>query len=291
MKIGHFEFKEPVPDIKESHVLAVLRPWIDVGGVGTLSLSRLERHLRAKEIGRLESPGRFYDFTRYRPRSLMNEGKREFNVPNTIIRHAKMSEGPDLLLVHLLEPHLYGEEYVETMLEVFEYLGVKKYSLVGAMYDMVPHTRPLIVSGVGVGSSIDEENLRMNVKTSNYEGPTTITYLIGQGAAKKGMDTRIYVVHLPQYFQVEEDLSGTARLVEILCRQYNLPDRLIESDRGKDQYQSLQKMFEEESEVSNLLQRLEEKYDKDNQESEISLGPLSQDIEEFLKSFDEGLSS
>ena len=291
MKIGHFEFNEPVPDIKESHVLAVLRPWIDVGGVGTLSLSRLERHLRAKEIGRLESPGRFYDFTRYRPRSLMNEGKREFNVPNTIIRHAQMSEGPDLLLVHLLEPHLYGEEYVETMLEVFEYLGVKKYSLVGAMYDMVPHTRPLIVSGVGVGSSIDEENLRMNVKTSNYEGPTTITYLIGQGAAKKGMDTRIYVVHLPQYFQVEEDLSGTARLVEILCRQYNLPDRLIESDRGKDQYQSLRKMFEEESEVSNLLQRLEEKYDKDNQESEISLGPLSQDIEEFLKSFDEGLSS
>ena len=291
MKIGHFEFNEPVPDIKESHVLAVLRPWIDVGGVGTLSLSRLERHLRAKEIGRLESPGRFYDFTRYRPRSLMNEGKREFNVPNTIIRHAQMSEGPDILLVHLLEPHLYGEEYVETMLEVFEYLGVKKYSLVGAMYDMVPHTRPLIVSGVGVGSSIDEENLRMNVKTSNYEGPTTITYLIGQGAAKKGMDTRIYVVHLPQYFQVEEDLSGTARLVEILCRQYNLPDRLIESDRGKDQYQSLQKMFEEESEVSNLLQRLEEKYDKDNQESEISLGPLSQDIEEFLKSFDEGLSS
>ena len=291
MKIGHFEFSEPIPDIKESHVLAVLRPWIDVGGVGTLSLSRLERHLRAKEIGRLESPGRFYDFTRYRPRSLMNEGKREFNVPNTIIRYAQMSEGPDLLLVHLLEPHLYGEEYVETMLEVFEYLGVKKYSLVGAMYDMVPHTRPLIVSGVGVGSSIDEENLRMNVKTSNYEGPTTITYLIGQGAAKKGMDTRIYVVHLPQYFQVEEDLSGTARLVEILCRQYNLPDRLIESDRGKDQYQSLQKMFEEESEVSNLLQRLEEKYDKDNQESEISLGPLSQDIEEFLKSFDEGLSS
>ena len=291
MKIGLFEFNEPIPDIKESHVLAVLRPWIDVGGVGTLSLSRLERHLRAKEIGRLESPGRFYDFTRYRPRSLMNEGKREFNVPNTIIRHAQMSEGPDLLLVHLLEPHLYGEEYVETMLEVFEYLGVKKYSLIGAMYDMVPHTRPLIVSGVGVGSSVDEENLYMNVKTSNYEGPTAITYLIGQSAAKKGLDTRIYVVHLPQYFQVEEDLSGTARLVEILCRLYNLPDRLIESDRGKDQYQSLQKRFEEESEVSSLLQRLEEKYAQDNQASEISLGPLSQDIEEFLKGFDEDLSS
>ena len=75
--------------------------------------------------------------------------------------------------------------------------------------------------------------------------------------------------------------------MEIMCRLYSLPDRLIESDRGRDQYESLQKMFEEESEVSNLLLRLEEKYDKDNQESDISLGPLSQDIEEFLRGLDE----
>ena len=63
MKIGHFDINETIPEIKESHAIAVLRPWIDVGGVGTLTLSRLERHLRAKEIGRLESPGRFYDLS------------------------------------------------------------------------------------------------------------------------------------------------------------------------------------------------------------------------------------
>jgi hypothetical protein len=50
-------------------------------------------------------------------------------------------------------------------------------------------------------------------------------------------------------------------------------------------------MFEEESEVSSLLLRLEEKYDKDNEQSDISLGPLSQDIEEFLRGLDEGPSS
>ena len=85
MKLGHFEMPEPVPEMKDPHVLAVLRPWIDVGSVGTLTLSRLERHLRAKEIGRMGQPGLFYDFTRYRPRSFMNEGQREFNVPNTIV--------------------------------------------------------------------------------------------------------------------------------------------------------------------------------------------------------------
>ena len=40
------------------------------------------------------------------------------------------------------------------------------------------------------------------------------------------MDTRIFVVHLPQYFQVEEDFTGAARLTGILCRLYGLPSRL-----------------------------------------------------------------
>ena len=290
MKLGHFEIPEPLPEMKDPHVLAVLRPWIDVGSVGTLTLSRLERHLRAKEIGRMAQPGLFYDFTRYRPRSVMNEGKREFSVPNTIIRHAPLPDGPDVLLVHLLEPHLYGEEYVETMLQVFEHMGVKKYSLIGGMYDMVPHTRPLLVSGVGAGSGVEEENRLVKVSTSNYEGPTTITYLIGQGAAKRGIDTRVYVVHLPQYFQVDEDFTGTARLMEILCTLYPLPDRLIEADRGREQYESLRKMVDEETDVSNLLQRLEERYDEEHQEPDGTTGPLAPNIEEFLKDLGEGFS-
>jgi len=104
MKLGEFEFNEPVPELNNPHVLAVLRPWIDVGNVGTLTLNRLERHLRSKELGRLSKPGMFYDFTRYRPRSFVNEGRREVSVPNTIIRYAQRQEGPDLITVHLLEP-------------------------------------------------------------------------------------------------------------------------------------------------------------------------------------------
>jgi len=28
MRIGDFEFSEPLPELKDPHVLAVLRPWI-----------------------------------------------------------------------------------------------------------------------------------------------------------------------------------------------------------------------------------------------------------------------
>ena len=275
--------------MNEPHLLAVLRPWIDVGRVGSLSLGRIQRHLRARELGRLHRPGLFYDFTRYRPRSLINQGKRGVTIPNTILRFAQREEGPDILLGHLLEPHLYGEDYADAMLDMLRRLGVKRYSLVGAMYDMVPHTRPLLVSGSGVGGDLEEEQLRNRVKTSDYEGPSTITYLIPQEAAKEGIETRTFVVHLPQYFQVDEDLMGTARLMEILCNQYNLPDRLIEPDRGKEQYDGIADMVRSEGEdVSSLLAQLEEHYDREQRAEQPPPPPLSANIEEFLRDLDVG---
>ena len=289
MRLGEFELKEPVPELKEPHLLAVLRPWIDVGRVGSLSLSRLERHLRAKELGRLHRPGLFYDFTRYRPRSFFNQGKREVSIPNTIVRYAEREEGPDLLLAHLLEPHLYGEDYADAMMELLHRMGVKRYSLVGAMYDMVPHTRPLLVSGSGTGGELADEQQRVRVKTSDYEGPSTITYLIPQEAASEGIETRTFVVHLPQYFQVDEDLMGTARLMEILCSIYNLPGRLIERERGTEQYDSIENMVSGEGEdVSSLLQQLEEHYDREQRVEEPPPPPLSANIEEFLRDLDIG---
>ncbi len=290
MRLGDFELVDPLPELKEPHVLVVLRPWIDVGSVGTLSLGRLERHLRAQELGRLARPGRFYDFTRYRPRFYINQGRREFSIPSTIIRYAVREESPDLILMHLLEPHSYGEDYTDSVVEVLKYFGVKRYSLVGAMYDMVPHTRPLLVSGIASGPENEEEYRKVGVRSSNYEGPTTITYLISQNAEALGMETRIFVVHLPQYFQVDEDFTGTARLMEILCSLYHLPDRLKDSERGLQQYAALQNIVSDASEVTSLLQRLEQRYDREQQQDAPAPPILSPNIEQFLREMNEGFS-
>jgi hypothetical protein len=294
MRVGDFEIVEPVPELKDPHVLAVLRPWIDVGNVGTLSLSRVERHLQAREVGRLARPGRFYDFTRYRPRSYLNHGQREFSIPNSVIRCATREEGTDLILLHLLEPHAYGEDYIESVMEVLKFFQVKRYCLIGAMYDMVPHTRPLLVSGGGDEPGSEEEYRLAGARPSNYEGPTSITYLISLQAGNLNMETRTFVVHLPQYFQVEDDFSGAARLTGILCRIYGLPSRLEDRERGVQQYGSLQDIVSDTSEVSRLLSRLEERYDRDSKKDAIedgSIPPLSPQIEEFLQGLDFGEGS
>ena len=289
MRIGDFEFDEPLPELKDPHVLAVLRPWIDVGSVGSLSLRRIERHLGAKEVGRLVRPGRFYDFTRYRPKSVLRQGKREYTIPSTTVKVAVRENGPDLITLHLLEPHAYGEDLTDSVAEMLGKLGVRRYSMIGAMYDMVPHTRPLLVSGGTVDASNEEEYRMVEVRPSDYEGPTTITQLIFQHAESMKMETRIFVVHLPQYFQVEEDFTGTARLTGILCRIYGLPNRLEDRERGVQQYESLQHIVSDTSEVSRLLSRLEERYDRENREAspgQAPIPPLSPQIEEFLQGLD-----
>ena len=283
MRIGDFELQEPLLELKDPHVLAVLRPWIDVGNVGTLTMRRLERHLESKEIGRLVKPGRYYDFTRYRPKSVLKQGVREYSIPSTTISAAVREHGPDLITLHMLEPHLYGEDYTDSLIEVLKYLGVKRYSMIGAMYDMVPHTRQLLVSGGTVDPRNEEEYKLVGVRPSDYEGPTTITYLVSNALDAADIETRIFVVHLPQYFQVEEDFTGTARLMEILCTLYGLPSRLADPERGRQQYSSLQNIVTDTSEVAGLLERLEERYDRENNPDSDAASPLSPMVEEFLQ--------
>ena len=283
MRIGDFELQEPLPMLKDPHVLAVVRPWIDVGNVGTLTMRRLERHLESKEIGRLVKPGRYYDFTRYRPKSVLKQGVREYSIPSTTISAAVREHGPDLITLHMLEPHLYGEDYTDSLIELLKYLGVKRYSMIGAMYDMVPHTRQLLVSGGILDSHNEAEYKLVGVRPSDYEGPTTITYLVSNALDAADIETRIFVVHLPQYFQVEEDFTGTARLMTIMCTLYGLPIRLADSERGRQQYTSLQNIVTDTSEVAGLLERLEERYDRENNPDSEPTSDLSPMVEEFLQ--------
>src|SRR5438876_10726801 len=141
MRVGAFEISEPVPELHDLHALVMIRPWVDVGSVGSLTLKRLERHFAARELGRLARPGTFFDFTRYRPTVRIVNGQREMTYPNSLVNYAQPENGSGLIFLHLLEPHAMAEDYVESILELVKHFNVGVYCRVGAMYDSVPHTR------------------------------------------------------------------------------------------------------------------------------------------------------
>ena len=296
MKVGAFELQEPLPELRDPHVFAMIRPWVDVGSVGTLTLNRLERYLGSKELGRLNRPGEFFDFTRYRPSMRLVDNERRVRIPNSIIRYATTENGPDYLFFHLREPHANSETYTDSILEVVEKFNVKRYCRLGAMYDAVPHTRPLLVTGSlgSVPQSRPVPNLKL--RGSTYQGPTTIMNLVSDGIDKMEIEAINFMVHLPQYVQLDEDYNGTARMIEVLSSVYSeIPADLAPTRRGQRQYRELNAAVERNSDLQGLIKQMEDYYDTNEAESasaEESVSPeeavaLSPEIEQFLSELGE----
>ena len=300
MRVGAFEIGDPVPELREPHAFAMIRPWVDVGSVGTLTLNRLERFMGSKELGKLHRPGTYFDFTRYRPNMRFVDGVRQVKIPNSTIRYATTENGPDYLFFHLLEPHSNGEDYTDSILEVVRYFGVKRYCRLGAMYDAVPHTRPLLVTG-SLGS-VEQKRTVPNFKLSQstYQGPTTIMNLLSEGIEKDDIESINFMVHLPQYVQLEEDYAGTSRMIEVLSSVYdNIPSDLAPVRRGQRQYRELNASVDRNNELKTLIQQMEQYYDSQltaeaaaSSKEESSPGPtLSPEIEAFLSELGDRLES
>ena len=295
MRLGAFEINEPLPELQDPHVIAVLRPWINVGRVGTLALSRLEQHFGAKDLGQLARPGAFYDFTRYRPRTRFVNGKRVLNIPNTFLKYAQREDGHDLLFLHMREPHYLGEDYSESIIEVMKHFQARRYCLIGGMYDVVPHTRDLLVSGSGTSPDPETQLEGLGVRSSRYEGPTTITYMVTQETERMGMQNMTLIARLPQYVQLEEDHAGTAKLLELLSSFYPLPPDLADVDKGRRQYQELTAAVEQNPEVKQVLSQLEAQYDAQESTSSATTSaadvPLSPELESFLRGLEQDLGN
>jgi len=286
MKLRAFDLIEPVPELNEPHAFAVVRPWIDVGSVGSLALSCLEVILDGTELARLRRPGNFFDLTRYRPTVRREEDRVDVDIPNAVISYGRQEGGRDFLFLQLPEPHMLAEIYVDSVVELLRAFSVKRYCLIGSMYDMVPHTRPLLVTGAASNLALQNELDLVKVVSSNYEGPTTILHLLGQKVLQLGMETLSLVVHIPNYLNFEEDYRGVARLMEILQSLYGFTMPEADADKVKEQEKQISQLAEQimqqEPRYRLALSQLEANYDAraGKQEEETRLSP---EVERFLQ--------
>jgi predicted ATP-grasp superfamily ATP-dependent carboligase len=283
VRIGAFELPAPLPECNEPYALAVLRPWIDVNNIGTLVLKELATRFGATELGKLSKPGQFYDFTRYRPVIHLEEGIRDMFIPNTTIRYAKREGQNDLLLLRLLEPHAHAEFYVGSVLKLLKTFKVKKYILLGSMYDTVPHTRPLLVSGYGMREKAVGDMRKAGILPITYHGPSSIANLITKEASESGIEVIVLIVSLPQYVVLEEDYMGKLRLMELLNTLYDIPVAKEDFEKALEQRDAINERLERSPEMKLLLPQLENVYDTRMKAMEKEGMPsLTPEMEELL---------
>jgi predicted ATP-grasp superfamily ATP-dependent carboligase len=289
MKLRAFDLREPVPELNEPHAFAVIRPWIDIGSVGSLTLSCLGDILGDTELGRLRRPGNFFDLTRYRPTLRREEDRVDVDIPNAVISYGRQEGDRDFLFLQLPEPHMLAEIYVDSVVELLRAFSVKRYCLIGSMYDMVPHTRPLLVTGAASNLALQNELDLARVVSSDYQGPTTILHLLGQKVLQLGMETLSLVVHIPSYFNLEEDYRGVVRLMEILHSLYGFTMPEADADKAKEQEKQISQLAEQimqqEPRYRLALSQLETNYDSRFKEEKEGTR-LSPEVEKFLQDLD-----
>ncbi|MDA1280223.1 MAG: PAC2 family protein [Chloroflexi bacterium] len=291
MKIGDFEINIPDPPLRGAHCIANLKPWINVGNVGQIVLRRLGRMYSAERIGQIERPGKYYDFTRYRPEIQLRNELRSVRVPNTSIRVARRAQGPDLVLLQLLEPHAFAEDYNDSILEILTALKVTRYVQIGGMYDSVPHSRPLPVTGTARGWDPPPDFGGVKLGGSRYQGPTSMTSQISERARNElELETLSLMVHLPLYLKLDDDFAGSARILRILSEIYGFTQELPEIEMGGKQYEQVDPAMTDNPALRDMVERFEREVDServdenpgvplDSSVERISLPP---EIEQFL---------
>ncbi len=290
MRVGAFDVSDDIPSLRDPRALAMLTPWVNVGKVGRLVLSKIEQHLGARQLGKLSRPGDFFDFTRDRPVMRSVEGRRTLSIPNTIVNYGLDAESSkDYIFLHIREPHARGEEYTDAIVALLQHFGVSEYCRIGGFYDAVPHTRPLLVTG-----TFSEEQVRLagdliSERSNTYQGPTSIVHLVMENLEAAGTPTASLMVHVPQYAQLDEDHQAAARVLQVLCAIYGFPSSLVDFTKGEQQYKYISSLVQNNSQITRVIRQLEADYDKvatgqaappESAEEKVELAP---DVESFLQ--------
>lgn len=262
IRLGAFELREPVPTLDRPRLLLALAPWVDVGTVGSMTLAHLEREWGGLELGRLARPGDFYDFTRYRPIISGRDEERSVTLPNTVIRYSR-GHG-DWLTLHVMEPHARGEDFRDSIVALMRQFGVVEYVMVGAMYGPVAHTRPATLSGGSTDAAMRERLRQIGVRSSVYEGPTTILATIPEETRDLEVVTASMLVQLPAYAQLEADYRGRHALLDGLIRLYGLPiDAEPLRAEGDAQYRVFDEGVARNPQLRGWVHELEAAYDRE----------------------------
>ncbi len=282
MNIKEFELNIPISNYKNSHFISILRPWINVGNVGHHAISRLVKIFNLEEIGKLKNPSKYYDMTRYRPELLNENGERKIRIPNTVIFGSKNQSDQNIFLLYLLEPHNFAEEFNLAIVDLIKNLQGKRYISIGGMFDSVPHTKPLPVTGSYKGW-IPPEPLNETLKNkSNYTGPTSMTSQLSQILHNDlSLETLSLMVHIPLYVKLEDDFLATSRLLESLSHIYKFSKDFPERKKGENQYIEIHKNLQNNNQVNEMIKQFEIEA---SEKEEIDLPP---EIENFLKDLED----
>lgn len=274
---------EDVRSLRDPILIAAFEGWNDAGEAASSAVEHLSEVWQAEAVAALD-PEDYYDFQVNRPKVMSEDSGRRIVWPTTRLLVARetgfASSRRDVVLVEGIEPSTRWRSFTIELLEYAEKLGVSTFVTLGALLADVPHTRPIPVSA----TSDDEDMIhRLDLETSNYEGPTGIVGVLSDAANRAGLPSLSCWAAVPHYAGGSPSPKATLALLSKLESLFNitvplgdLPETARAWERGVNE------LAEADDEVAEYVHSLEESTDTADL-PEASGDAIAREFERYLR--------
>jgi hypothetical protein len=267
------------PTLRRPIVVLAFRGLFDAANAATAAVEWLAQREGAQLLARIDPEG-FFDFQQQRPLVQIDEdGRREILWPyNDFVGSA--SDGPrDLVVCAGYEPHLRWRTFAAYVLEVVRRCDAEMVVTLGSMVGLVPHTRPLPVTGSAANSELAR---RLGLGSPSYEGPTGVVGTLHDLLDDAGIPVVSLRVAIPHYVPAPPNPKATATLLQRLEQVTGIPtghEQMVID--GRDWQEQVSVVAADDPQVVGYVRRLEEQNDE---EEPIPSGEdLAAELEAFLR--------
>ncbi|MGI8803867.1 MAG: PAC2 family protein [Solirubrobacteraceae bacterium] len=206
---------ESRPDgLRAPAMICAFKGWNDAGDAASAALSFVGSALGATRFARID-PEEFYDFQASRPLIRMGDNQaREIIWPGVDIYQARVPRAPrDLILLAGPEPSMRWRGFSSLIIDLAEALGVQLVVALGALLADVPHTLPVVVSGLASDPGLVE---RVGMVGSDYEGPTGIVGVLHAACTDAAIPSASLWASVPHYVAAAPNPKAALALVRRL---------------------------------------------------------------------------
>lgn len=199
------------PDLDRPLLVVAFRGLFDACGSATAAAQWLVERHDHRELGEVD-PETFFDFTQERPVvNFDTEGVRRLTWPrNPLVAVHTPPERRDVVVVAGVEPHLRWGTFSQTLAEAARRSGAESVVTLGSMVGMVPHSRPLAVTG---SSTNPELANRLGLDQPSYEGPTGVVGVLHDTLDRIGIPVVSLRVSIPHYVPNAPNPKATRSLL------------------------------------------------------------------------------
>lgn len=268
---------------------------LDAGDAAQLAIAQLQATLKTRRVATFDVDS-LIDYRSRRPVASMDDWTiATMDGPELVIDEVTDYSGQHFLLLHGPEPDFKWDAFVEAVAQISDAFGVTTAVTMMGMPAGVPHTRSTFVHTTAtnaddVPTQPGSMQVRMTASANLF-----IEYYLGQ----HGIRSLGLVAGVPYYLADREYPHASAALMNNVSKLTDLTLPIGDLEAAATQIQlQLDKHIHESEELSQLVQLMEQRYDKALENEPVdpgffnqsSLGDeepsgdvLAEQIEEFLK--------